>query len=224
MSKKTKLSISEFARYANCSRQNISKLIKNSEKGIGEILVIENKKLDINNPDNETYLSGRKKLGDLPTDGKSVKIKKKIVKNIIDENIDDNENLEIEDDDENLNNIQSNGKERQALEIQKLKAQIKQLDLKNSAARKDLIEIETLAEAVFNHLSALHQNVLDMPESFIDKYKHANDSGKSRSDLKDILTKPICQAIKDTINQVDKLLTKEVGRSRRSEKKENLIE
>jgi len=104
------------------------------------------------------------------------------------------------------------GQQKLYLEVEILKGKNEKQKLENRKARADLVEMESLCFTVFNYLSALNKNILEMPLSFVDEFKSAQLAGKSKSDLIDILRKPISASIADTVSDVKK----EIDRYKRS--------
>jgi|GEM_PF-4172276 len=104
------------------------------------------------------------------------------------------------------------GKQKLILEIEILKGKNEKQKLENRKARADLVEMESLCFTVFNYLSALNKNILEMPLSFVDEFKSAQLAGKSKSDLIDILRLPISTAITESVSDIKK----EIERYRRA--------
>lgn len=85
-----------------------------------------------------------------------------------------------------------------------LSAQKADMELKK--ARGELVEIETLGETCIGYLSALNQNIMECPASFLDEMEAAMIAKKTRSEKLDILRKPICDSISETITLIEKEL------------------
>ncbi len=201
-----KLSISAFSRIANCSRQNISSLVK---KGI--LILDEKKKLDTENPTNKHYLSEREASPRIITNpGKNPKpepvpeIKKEPEQIKATEKIDKpktkrkTKKKTIEIDDEPLT-IQ-----KQRLEIDKLKEQRDKLKRENAEGRAELVSRHGMSDSLYGHLEALHKNIMGMPTGYIDDFETAMKAKYTRSQKIDILTLPICEAIEETKIEIKK--------------------
>lgn len=112
-------------------------------------------------------------------------------------------------------------KASKAEKIEKInKAQRSEIELKK--ARADLVEIESLAETCIGYLSALNQNVMNMPTGFIDEFDSATKTKKTRSERIDILTTPICTAISETKQEILKELEKSKRKARSYETKNKI--
>ena len=92
-----------------------------------------------------------------------------------------------------------------------------EIELKKS--RAELIDIETMGETVMGYLMTLNQTILDAPRSFVDNFESGVKTGKSKSDLTDILRAPIMEAIKDT----KEIITKELRKHKAAVKKANAV-
>lgn len=90
----------------------------------------------------------------------------------------------------------------------KLDEQIKQLRIKNNHARGLLIEKESLGDTVYGYINALNHNIMSMPKGIIDEFESGLKTGMTRAELINILTEPICEAIKDTKDGIKKEIAK----------------
>ncbi|MCK5614774.1 hypothetical protein KAR91_73615 [Candidatus Pacearchaeota archaeon] len=97
-----------------------------------------------------------------------------------------------------------------------------QIELDKS--RSLLIEIETLAETCMGYLATLNQNIMQVPETFVDEFEASMKAGKTRTDKIDILRIPICAFIAETIEGITNEIDKERKKSYRHEKKKRAPE
>ena len=93
-------------------------------------------------------------------------------------------------------------------EVKKLDKQNLQLDIKNSQSRGLLIEKESLSDTVYGYLNALNHNMMSIPKSVIDDFSAGIKTEMTRSELINILTLPICEAIHDTKEEIKKEIAK----------------
>ena len=84
------------------------------------------------------------------------------------------------------------------------------------------MEIETLGDTCIGMLSALMQNIMNMPTGFIDEFDSAAKTKKTRSERIDILTNPICTAIVETKQEILKELEKARRKARSYETKNKI--
>jgi hypothetical protein len=213
------LNQSQFAEYAGVSRQNISALIKK-----GEIIKKENGKIDIDDPVNAFYLDGRKDAprvvtnpkgakggpADLPGDKpvkpkpkKRGRPKKTDPKSAEEKPVETNKPSPPQG--EEGPSLQ---KQKLQYEVDKLREQKIGLKMDNAKKRGQLFEIESLGETVFGYISALNQNIMEMPASFLDELEAALKSKKSRAERLNIITAPICEAIAETKEEIQKEIKK----------------
>lgn len=227
------LNQSQFAEYAGVSRQAVSILIKKST-----VVKKENGKIDIDDPVNSFYLDGRKDAprvvtnpkgakggpADLPEDkpiktkpkpapkkrGRPKKTDPKPVKQKHAETVKTNPPAGEE--------RPSLQKQKLELEVKKLKENVEKAKLENAKARAEVCEIDTLAVTVLDYCIALNKNLLDNPRSFVDDFEAGMKMGKSKTELTDILRKPISEAIEDTMNLIVKEIKKYKDAARRAMK------
>lgn len=206
-----KLSISAFARLAGCTRQNISSLVKK------ELLIIEDKKLDVDNEINQYYLQQRKENPRAVTNpGKPNEPVKKENKIIVKKPEPDKKKKkpvskkppEKSDSQKSSKVGKPLSQQKLEIEIERITEQRNKLRLENAKARAELVEREKLAETCFGYLSALNQNIMSMPKSYIDDFSAGIKSKATRSKLTDILTIPICEAISETKSEIKKVISK----------------
>lgn len=93
-------------------------------------------------------------------------------------------------------------------EVKKLDKQNLQLDIKNSQARGLLIEKESLSDTVYGYIDALNHNIMSIPKGIIDDFAAGIKTKMTRSELINILTLPICEAIHDTKVEIKKEIAK----------------
>lgn len=84
-------------------------------------------------------------------------------------------------------------------------------------ARAELAELQTIGETCIGYLIALNQDLLDQPRSFVDEMISGIKTGKSKTDLTDILRKPAMAAI----SEAQEFIKKELARYKRDIKSEN---
>ena len=200
---------SEFAIFTNCTRQNVSKSVKQ-----GFLIKTSDGKIDSDDPINREWIELRflndsaikeRRFSDIKQEShikKRTKSKNDTKNTLLNNKPPKIQNNDSDDDEVPL--------QRQKLqyEVAKMKEQYEKLALDNRKARSELVERETLAAAVFGYLIALNKNILAMPESFIDDFQAKLKIGKSRPELCDILRGPITQAIVDTKDQIKKEIEK----------------
>jgi len=97
----------------------------------------------------------------------------------------------------------------------------KKSEIELKKIRAEVIDIETIAVELVGYLTALNQNIMEMPKGFFDEFHSGMKSKKSRADLIDIITKPICEAIQETKIRVTKTIKKERDKAHREELKQN---
>jgi len=85
--------------------------------------------------------------------------------------------------------------------------------------RSKLVEIETLGDTCIGYLAAFNHNIMDFPKSIVDDFEAAMKTNKTRSDKIDIILKPICIQIKETISQITTELDRERNKAYREEHK-----
>lgn len=90
------------------------------------------------------------------------------------------------------------------LEVEKLREQRDKLKIENQKARAELVDRELLADALFGYLIALNKKMMDLPLSYVDEFESAMKLGKSKTELTDILRKPISEVIIDCRDQIKK--------------------
>lgn len=215
MSVKIEYTISEFARLTGVSRQNISVLAKKGEMVVRN----ENGKIDITDKINHDYiLSQQEKHEDdiTPIPEKKTPTKKlKIItstgsktKNTYDA---PPENDEPENENSSLREKARNAKFRKEI----AQADKAEMDLKKSRAQ--LAELDTIGEVCIGYLIALNQELFDIPRSIIDEVTAGIKTGKSKTELTDILRKPSMKAVADSMDFVKK----EIARYKRDVKSDN---
>lgn len=200
------LSISAFARLAGCSRQNIHSLIKKSLL----ILDCDSGQMNPMDPTNAFYLEQRKIDPRIITNPGKEKVKKeipvkqkkeKIIPEKIPKKTDPIKPTKI------LKDSEIPVSQRKLnLEVKKLEAQVNGLEIKNAQIRGQLFQKETLGDTVYGYLSALNQNIMNLPKSIIDDFEAAIKSKKTRSEKIDIITSPICLAISETKEEIKKTI------------------
>ena len=97
-----------------------------------------------------------------------------------------------------------------------------QIELDKS--RSVLIEIETLGETCMGYLATLNQNAMQIAETFVDEFEAAMKTKKTRSTKIDILRKPICDMIAETMDDITKELDRERKKAYRHERKTRTAE
>lgn len=191
------LSQTDFSKIANCSRQNIAKLISKGK------LPTENGKISLEHPDVIEYLKKR----DVPESKIEIPDKKVETKKPKPKRKTKREKNDFDEPPQNSQS-QSSSASRRELEIRKLKAQIDGYEIKNAASRGQLIERESLSDTIFGYLSALNQNIMSMPTGFIDEFESGIKTGMTRAELINILTNPISETIKETKEEIEKEIKK----------------
>jgi hypothetical protein len=110
--------------------------------------------------------------------------------------------------------------QKMRLEVENLREKLEKSKLENKKARAALVEIDTLGSTLFGYLIALNKNILSMPQSYVDEFDAAKKAGKSKTELTDILTKPISTAIIDSRDQIKKEIQKYKRHVRKNTEKE----
>lgn len=82
----------------------------------------------------------------------------------------------------------------------------KKLELEIKEMQGELVRRDSLGNACFGYLSALNINMMEMPQSFLDQLESAIVNKASRSEKMEIVTKPICDAIDQTLSQIERIL------------------
>jgi len=216
--KETLLTISAFARLSDCTRQNISSLVK---KGL---LILTDGKLDTENETNKFYLSQRKEHPRQITNpgkekiekalkGEPVEVKKPKVENtekkvvVKKERVKKNQKKKHLESDE-PEKEKSFQQQKLELEVEKLKEQRDKLRRENEEGRAELVRRESLGDTCFGYLAALNQNIMSIPKGMIDEFESALKSGSTRSELINTLTSPICESINETKSAIKKEIRK----------------
>lgn len=210
MADNTKLNRSKFALLAECSRQNIKKLVDNKT-----LVLNKDNKLDINNPENNFWLEQRKSKTDLKINnpGKPIDVEK-VIKPAVKKTIKISKNKkptpeEPEDkDDEKEDKEETLQSKKLRIEVQKLEEQRDKLIRENAVGRAELINKKELADRLFGFIIALLKNIMGMPAGYIDDFEAAVKSKNTRAEKINILTVPICEAIEETKSEIKKELRK----------------
>jgi hypothetical protein len=202
------LNRSKFALLAECSRQNIKKLVDNKT-----LVLNKDGKLDITNPENMFWLEQRKNKTELKINnpGKTVDVKKNIktaVKKAV--KISKNKKTKLEEpeteDDKTENKEETLQSKKLRIEVQKLEEQRDKLIRENAVGRAELINKKELADRLFGFIIALLKNIMGMPAGYIDDFEAAVKSKNTRAEKINILTVPICEAIEETKTEIKKEL------------------
>lgn len=217
---------SELSKITKCSRANISKLTK---KNPPILIAGPDGKIDIEDPTNCVWYETRMLKIDgtsAPQVPKNPAEKKKTAPKKQKSAINSEKTIESETDqaapstpdtprhttrkteksDEDTPKDESMAARKMRLEVENLQEKLEKSKIENKKARASLVEVDTLGMAVFGYLIALNKNMLSIPKSYIDEFAAALKAGKSKTELTDILTKPISAAIVDSRDQIKKEL------------------
>jgi|WetSurMetagenome_2_1015567.scaffolds.fasta_scaffold08452_6 hypothetical protein len=229
---------SEFASFCHCTRQNVCKYVK-----LGYIKKNSDGKIDTDDPVNKNWIESRfindsiaaAKKDEPPPQKKEIEKrpetnKSKQQENITLPRINTREPVKKSIPNDFYKPVQpftldgtdlskmSMAQRKVYLETAKLQEQYEKLRIENQKARCEVVYKETLGNTCFGYLSALNKMILALPVSYVDEFGAAYKKGKGKTELTDILRKPITQAIIDAREQMKKEIARYVAEMKYTEK------
>jgi hypothetical protein len=225
----------EFSRFIGCSRAAVSKAVRDNKLKISESGII-----DSEIPENKFWMEkvslkkgNEKAAHEKPAQTKPVTekkqkpvtekkppkktITKKQLEELTDQLMPETLPTPPENEQKTEKKKETLAEQKMKLEIANLREKLEKAKLDNQKTRATLVEIDTLGQAIFGYLIALNKNILSMPKSFVDEFAAGQKAGKSKTELTDILVKPISAAIIDARDQIKK----EQERHKRAAKQNN---
>lgn len=182
------VSQSKFARITDRTRQAIFQRVKR-----GTLVADKHGKMDTEDPINAEFIEqieGEKKIKEFNDNPNKVQKPKQF-------NNHDNSEPKINYENSFSQNVSKAKSGQEILKYKKLELEVKLL-------QGELVRKDSVADICFGYLSALNINIMETPQSFLDELEGAILNKSSRSNKIEIVTKPICAAISNTILQIEK--------------------